>query len=143
MSSTIIPQQADVRVASAVKEYCTSMSRAIPECLDHSTTAGSVPISPASRFLILGRDGKYGSEVKVAVRSMSLTPIRTSFKRPWQNRDAERWIESCWRGLLDHVIPVDERHLRRLMAEYIRLSFTKTQGVLGFTPLTNATGPSA
>jgi hypothetical protein len=33
---------------------------------------------------------------------------------------AERWVGSVRRDLLDHVIPRSERHLRRLLAEYIR-----------------------
>ncbi|MGA2654247.1 MAG: integrase core domain-containing protein [Terracidiphilus sp.] len=37
-----------------------------------------------------------------------------------QNGVAERWVGSCRRDLLDHVIVVNERHLKRLMSEYIR-----------------------
>jgi putative transposase len=33
---------------------------------------------------------------------------------------AERWVESCRRDLLDHVIAVNERHLKRLLSEYVR-----------------------
>ena len=51
---------------------------------------------------------------------MKIIPVRTSFKSPWQNGVAERWVESCRRDLLEHVIPVNERHLKRLLAEYIR-----------------------
>ena len=32
---------------------------------------------------------------------------------------AERWIGSCRRDLLDHVIVMNERHLKRLMTEYV------------------------
>jgi len=41
-------------------------------------------------------------------------------KSPWQNGVAERWVASCRRDLLDHAIVLNERHLRRLMNEYIR-----------------------
>ena len=78
------------------------------------------PYGAGSQFLIFDRDGKYGSEVPIAVRSMSLTPVRTSFESPWQNGVAERWIESARRDLLDHVIPFDEAHLKPLLAEYVR-----------------------
>ena len=47
-------------------------------------------------------------------------PVRTSFESPWQNGVAERWVESCRRDLLDHVIAVNERHLKRLLSEYVR-----------------------
>jgi putative transposase len=36
------------------------------------------------------------------------------------NGIAERWVGSCRRDLLDHIIAVDERHLKRLLSEYIR-----------------------
>src|SRR6266446_6580275 len=78
------------------------------------------PFGSAPRFLIFDRDAKYGLEVPTAVRSLSLNPIRTSFESPWQNGVAERWVGSCRRDLLDHIIAVDERHLKRLLAEYIR-----------------------
>jgi hypothetical protein len=29
----------------------------------------------------------------------------------------ERWVDSCRRELLDHIIALNERHLRRLLSE--------------------------
>ena len=78
------------------------------------------PFESTSRFLIFDRDAKYGLEVPVAVRSLKMSPVRTSFESPWQNGVAERWVESCRRDLLDHVIAVNERHLKRLLSEYVR-----------------------
>ena len=46
-------------------------------------------------------------------------PIRTAFRSPWQNGVAERWVGSCRRDLLDHVIILNERHLKRLMSSYL------------------------
>jgi putative transposase len=77
------------------------------------------PYSSAARFLIFDRDGKYGIEVPIAVRAMGIRPIRTSIQSPWQNGVAERWVESCRRDLLDHVIAVNESHLKRLLTEYV------------------------
>jgi transposase InsO family protein len=77
------------------------------------------PFGSAPRFLIFDRDGKYGLEVPAAVRALTIRPVRTSFESPWQNGIAERWVESCRRDLLDHVIAVNERHLKRLLSEYV------------------------
>jgi transposase InsO family protein len=52
--------------------------------------------------------------------SNHLTSVRTSIRSPWQNGTAERWVGSCRRDLLDHVIAFHERHLKRLLAEYVR-----------------------
>jgi len=78
------------------------------------------PFESAARFLILDRDSKYGLEVLLAVRSLKIDPVRTSFESPWQNGVAERWVESCRRDLLDHTIAMNERHLKRLLSEYVR-----------------------
>jgi transposase InsO family protein len=78
------------------------------------------PFESAPRFLISDRDAKYGCEVPIAIRSLKMDPVRTSFESPWQNGIAERWVGSCRRDLLDHIIAIDERHLKRLVSEYIR-----------------------
>jgi putative transposase len=77
------------------------------------------PFESAHRFLIFDRDAKFGLEVPVAIRSLRMSPVRISYESPWQNGVAERWVESCRRDLLDHVIAVNERHLKRLLSEYV------------------------
>jgi len=49
------------------------------------------PFGSAPRFVIFDRDAKYGREVPAAVRSLRVSPARTSFESPWQNGVAERW----------------------------------------------------
>jgi transposase InsO family protein len=70
--------------------------------------------------LILDRDKEFGLEVIAAIRTVASKPKRTSFQSPWQNGVAERWVESCRRDLLDHVIVLNERHLKCLLNEYVR-----------------------
>jgi len=43
----------------------------------------------------------------------------TAWKSPWQNGVAERWIGSVRRELLDRVVVLSERHLRRLLRDYV------------------------
>jgi hypothetical protein len=62
---------------------------------------------------VSGRDGK------APYKSFGIQPKQTSFQSPWQNGVAERWVGSCRRDLLDPVIVLNERHLKRLMNEYI------------------------
>ena len=71
------------------------------------------------RFLRFDRDAKFGVEVVSALRNMGSEPTRTAFRCPWQNGVAERWVGSCRRDLLDHVIILNEWHLKRLMASYL------------------------
>jgi putative transposase len=78
------------------------------------------PYVPAHRFLLFDHDSKFGTDVISAARDLGSQPIRTAFRSPWQNGVAERWVESCRRDLLDHVIVLNERHLKRLMSDYVR-----------------------
>ncbi len=50
---------------------------------------------------------------------MGTEPARTAYRCPWQNPVAERWIGSCRRELLDHVVVLGERHLFRLIHSYV------------------------
>ena len=54
------------------------------------------------------------------IASLGLERKRTNYRSPWQNDVAERFVGSCRRDLLDHVIALDEYHLRRLMNSYVR-----------------------
>jgi putative transposase len=77
------------------------------------------PYEPATEFLILDHDSKYGTEVPAAIRSMDIKAVRTAVGCPWQNGVAERWVGSCRRELLDHVIAISESHLKRLLFSYV------------------------
>jgi transposase InsO family protein len=78
------------------------------------------PYAPAHRFLLFDRDAKFGDDVVTSAKEMGSEPVRTAFRSPWQNGVAERWVGSCRRDLLDHVIILNERHLKRLLSEYVR-----------------------
>jgi putative transposase len=78
------------------------------------------PYQSTPKFVLFDHDAKYGLEVPAAIRSMTITCVQTSIRSPWQNGVAERWVGSCRRDLLDHIIALNERHLRRLLAAYVR-----------------------
>ena len=77
------------------------------------------PGSCPYRYAILDRDGKFGGEVTDLVTASGMKPKRISPASPWQNGVAERWVGSCRRDLLDHVLVFDEAHLRRLVKDYV------------------------
>jgi hypothetical protein len=78
------------------------------------------PYDVASKYLIFDRGTQFNEEVIDVVKSFSIQPKRTSFRSPWQNGVAERWVGNCRRDLLNHVIVLNEQHLKRLMSEYVR-----------------------
>ena len=70
-------------------------------------------------YVILDRDTKWDDDVMAFLQATGMQVKRTSVRAPWQNGVAERWVGSCRREMLDHVIPVNEDHLRRLLRGYI------------------------
>jgi hypothetical protein len=78
------------------------------------------PYENQYRWLIHDRDAKFGLEATTAVEAIGMKSVRTSFRSPWQNGVAERWVESCRHDLLDHVIALNQRHLTRLLSDYVR-----------------------
>jgi transposase InsO family protein len=69
--------------------------------------------------VILDRDRKFDAEVVAFLTAAGLEAKRTSVRSPWQNGLAERWIKSCRREILDHVIALNEEHLRRIVRDYV------------------------
>jgi transposase InsO family protein len=78
------------------------------------------PYDTALKYLIYDRDTIFNFEVMETIKAIGIKSVRTSFKSPWQNGIAERFVGCCRRDLLDHVIVLNERHLRRLMTEFVR-----------------------
>ena len=77
------------------------------------------PYDTAPRYLVFDRDTIFGSAVVRFIKTLGTKPVRTSFRSPWQNGVAERWIGSARRELLDHVIVFGERHALVLLRRYI------------------------
>jgi len=79
--------------------------------------ATSFGIQP--KYIIRDNDKIYGSGVSSFLKGAGIEEIRTAYHSPWQNPFVERFNGILRRELLDHIIPLDERHLRRLIQEYI------------------------
>src|SRR5262249_676134 len=77
------------------------------------------PEAGTYRYVILDRDAKFDDSVTTFLQATGLTPKRTSVRAPGQNGTAERWIGSCRREFLDHIVALNERHLLRLLRDYV------------------------
>ena len=64
------------------------------------------------------RDQIYGSVVTRRLRAMGIRDKPTAPAPPWQNGFAERLIGSIRRECVDHIIVLDEMHLRRVLKSY-------------------------
>ena len=79
------------------------------------------PEDSAPRYMIRDRDGVYGDVFRGRVKAMGIKEVLIAPRSPWQSPYVERLIGSIRRELLDHVIVLDERHLWRLLREYVDL----------------------
>ncbi len=77
------------------------------------------PDDEAPRFLIRDRDGIYGQYFQTRVANMGIEEVVCARRSPWQNPYAERLIGSIRRECLDHVIVLNERHLKRILNSYL------------------------
>ena len=77
------------------------------------------PWDTAPRFLLRDRDAIYGPEFLQSVSNLGVEDVRTSPRSPWQNPYVERLIGSIRRECLDHVVIVNENHLRNVLGEYL------------------------
>ncbi len=69
--------------------------------------------------MIHDNDAIFSQRLTEAIGQLGIEATRTANRSPWQNGTAERWVGTVRRELLDHVIVIDERHLRRLLRDYV------------------------
>lgn len=70
------------------------------------------------------------------LKNSEIQEVRTAFQSSWQNPYCERIIGTLLRELLDHIIPLNEQHLHRLLKEYVGNYYhlTKTHSSLDHRP---------
>ncbi len=77
------------------------------------------PWDTAPRYLLRDRDQIYGGHFDRRVAGLEIGQVLTAPRSPWQNPFVERLIGSIRRECLDHVIILGERHLKRILREYV------------------------
>src|SRR5713226_7721363 len=80
------------------------------------------PNDSAPRYLLRDHDRIYGDEFRRRVKGKGLAEVLTAPSSPWQNPFAERVIGTIRRELLDHVIVLNEAHLRRRLPVLCQIS---------------------
>jgi hypothetical protein len=77
------------------------------------------PWEPAPKYLLRDHDAIYGNQFRKRVRSLGMKERPIAPRSPWQNPYAERVIGSIRRECLDHVVVLNEGHLKRLLHSYL------------------------
>jgi putative transposase len=78
------------------------------------------PDDTAPKWLHRDRDSVYGESFRRRVAGMGIAEVVSAAASPWQNPYAERVIGSIRRECLDHVIVINQAHLRRVLTAYCR-----------------------
>jgi transposase InsO family protein len=76
------------------------------------------PFTTPPRYLLRDRDGLYGADFVRCVEGLGLEQKVIAPQSPWQNPMVERLIGSIRRECLDHVIVLNQHHLRRSLDCY-------------------------
>jgi transposase InsO family protein len=93
---------------------------------EHPTGAWTIQQFPmtitgerAHRYVVHDRDGIFAPAVDLAVASMGLRVLKTPVRTPQANAFCERLIGTMRRECLDWLIPLSERHRRRILTEWV------------------------
>jgi len=76
------------------------------------------PWDIAPKYLLRDRDAIYGSQFQKRVQSMVIEEVLSAPRSPWQNAFVERIIGSIRRDCLDHVVVLNDRHLKQILTSY-------------------------
>ena len=71
------------------------------------------------RFMIHDHDTKYSAMFDTVFVSEQIKIIHTPFHAPKANSFAERWVRSVRQECLDHILIINQNHLRRVLMDYI------------------------
>ena len=73
------------------------------------------PWDTVPRYLLRDRDSIYGAAFQNRVGNLGIKEVKIAAQSPWQNPYCERLIGSIRRDALDHVIVLNEKHLRSVL----------------------------
>jgi len=79
----------------------------------------ATPFGVTPRFLIHDNDAKFGMEFTRVATTSGIDLLRTPYQAPRANALCERFLGSVRRECLDHLLILHERHLSRVLREYV------------------------
>jgi transposase InsO family protein len=79
----------------------------------------ATPWGQKPRHLLRDRDAVYGRDFRQRAGRIGIDAVATPIRSPRANAIAERVIGTLRRECLDHLIVLDEQHLRSTLAEFV------------------------
>jgi putative transposase len=78
----------------------------------------------APKYLVRDNDAIYGQVFRQRVAQLAIEEVPITPRSPWQNPYVERLIGTVRRECLNHVIVLNEAHLKRILADYFEYYHT-------------------
>ena len=85
----------------------------------------ATPWGRQPRYLLRDREAAYGGDFALRARCLGIQTLLTPVRAPCANAVAERVIRTLRNKCLDHLIIVNEQHLRAVLTEFVRFSNTE------------------
>jgi putative transposase len=101
----------------------------------------AMPFGVQPSYLFRDNDGIYGDEVSRFLVGTGIKEVKVAYRSPWQNPFVERYGGTLRRELLNHVIILNEDHLKGLVKQFIEQYYHVArphQGLAGNTPFPSA-----
>jgi hypothetical protein len=98
----------------------------------------AMPYGLQPRFMFRDNDRLFGHGVTAFLKGFGAEEVRTAHRCPWQNPIVKRFSGTLRRELLNHIIPFNDRHLHKLIEEFVEEYYHSErphQGLEGDTPV--------
>ena len=79
----------------------------------------ATPWGRRPRYLVRDRDASYGGDFGRRAKRLGIETLLTPIRAPRANAIAERLVGTFRRECLDHLIVLNERHLRSVLREFV------------------------
>lgn len=79
----------------------------------------ATPWGQQPRYLVRDRDAVFGGDFVPRARRLGIETLLTPIRAPRANAVAERVVRTFRNDCLDHLVPVNERHLRSVLREFV------------------------
>jgi len=79
----------------------------------------ATPFDRCPRYPIRDNDGTFGAAFARVAEATDIAILRAPYRAPRANATCERFLGSVRRACLDHLLVLGERHLARVLREYV------------------------
>ena len=80
----------------------------------------AIPFGKQPKYLLHDNDSIFTAEaLQSFLSNTNIKSIRTAYRSPWQNGICERTVGIIRQEVLNHIIPINEKHLYGILRQYI------------------------